>query len=151
MALVGFLGLVAAAAALGGQWGARPWYNTLSKPSWTPPNWLFPIAWTVLYVMIAIAGWLIWRTPHPERELLLTLWGAQLLLNALWSYIFFGRKAVALALAELILLWLSIATFTIIAWRVDRNASLLFLPYLIWVSYAGALNAAIWQRNPVRS
>jgi tryptophan-rich sensory protein len=145
-----FVGLVIAAAAFGGQWGAGAWYNALSKPGWTPPNGLFPVAWTVLYLMMAVAGWLIWETPHPSRPALLAVWGAQLLLNALWSYIFFGRKDIGLALAELSGLWVLIAIFTVLAWPVNREAALLFLPYLIWVSYAGALNAAIWRRNPVR-
>jgi tryptophan-rich sensory protein len=146
-----FVGLVIAAAAFGGQWGAGPWYNTLSKPGWTPPNWLFPIAWTVLYLMIAVAGWLIWETPHPSRTVLLAVWGGQLLLNAVWSYIFFGRKEIGLALAELSALWLLIAIFVVLAWPVNQEAALLFLPYLVWVSYAGALNAAIWHRNPVKA
>jgi tryptophan-rich sensory protein len=145
-----FVGLVIAAAAFGGQWGAGPWYNALSKPGWTPPNWLFPVAWTVLYLMMAVAGWLIWETPHPSRPVLLAVWGAQLLLNALWSYIFFGRKDIGVALAELSGLWVLIAVFVVLAWPVNREAALLFLPYLIWVSYAGALNAAIWRRNPVQ-
>jgi translocator protein len=146
-----FVGLVIAAAAFGGQWGAGPWYNALSKPGWTPPNWLFPIAWSVIYLMIAVSGWLVWQVPNGSRKLLLALWGAQLLLNAIWSYIFFGRKEIGLALAELCTLWLAIAAFIFFAWPVDQEAALLFVPYLIWVSYAGALNAAIWRRNPVRA
>jgi tryptophan-rich sensory protein len=145
-----FVGLVIAAAAFGGQWGAGPWYNALSKPGWTPPNWLFPVAWTVLYLMMAVAGWLIWETPHSSRPVLLAVWGAQLLLNALWSYIFFERKDIGLALADLSGLWVLIAVFVVLAWPVNREAALLFLPYLAWVTYAGALNAAIWRRNPVR-
>ena len=111
---------------------------------------VLPVAWTVLYLMMAVAGWLIWETPHPSRPVLLAVWGAQLLLNALWSYIFFGRKDIGLALAELSGLWVLIAVFVVLAWPVNREAALLFLPYLAWVSYAGALNAAIWRRNPVR-
>jgi tryptophan-rich sensory protein len=143
--------MVVAAATFGGQWGAGPWYDSLSKPAWTPPNWLFPVAWTILYLMIAVAGWLIWETPNERQNLLLGVWGAQLLLNAGWSYIFFGRKELGLAFAELTGLWLLIAAFVFLAWPVNQNASLLFVPYLIWVSYAGALNAAIWRRNPVRA
>jgi tryptophan-rich sensory protein len=146
-----FVGLVIAAAAFGGQWGAGPWYDALSKPSWTPPNWAFPIAWTVIYLMIAIAGWLIWDRPHPSSGPLLALWGAQLILNAIWSYIFFGRKEIGIALADIAGLWITIAAFTVLAWEVDYRAALLFLPYLIWVTYAGALNAAIWRRNPARA
>jgi len=146
-----FAGLVVATAAFGGQWGAGPWYRALSKPSWTPPNWLFPVAWSVLYLMVAIAGWLIWHTPHESRALVLTVWAVQLLLNAAWSYIFFGRKELGIAFVEMSGLWLSIAAFIVLAWPVNQTAALLFAPYLIWVSYAAALNAVIWRRNPVRT
>ncbi len=145
-----FVGLVIAAAAFGGQWGADPWYRALSKPSWTPPDRLFPIAWTLLYLMIAIAGWLTWETAYESRNLLLGLWGAQLVANAVWSYIFFGRKEIALAFFDIAVLWLLIAAFILLGWDVNQRASLLFVPYLIWVTYAGALNASIWRRNPVR-
>jgi len=146
-----FVGLVIVAALFGGQWGAGPWYRTLSKPSWTPPDWLFPIAWSLLYLMIAIAGWLIWETPSESRTLLLALWGGQLILNASWSYVFFGRKEIGAAFIVLAGLWLTIAAFTILAWPVSARASVLFMPYLVWVSYAGALNLSIWRRNPVRT
>jgi benzodiazapine receptor len=142
-----FLALVAGAAFFGGQWGSNDWYRRLSKPSWTPPSWLFAPAWTLLYVLIATAGMLVWNTPHESRTLLLALWGCQLVLNALWSYIFFGRKELGLALAELSALWLSIAAFVVVAWPVNQLASVLFMPYLAWVSFAGALNASIWRRN----
>jgi len=145
-----FLALVAAAAFFGGQWGARSWYNGLSKPRWTPPGWLFGPVWTLLYVMIAVAGMLVWNTPHENRALLLALWGAQLVLNGLWSYIFFGRRDLGLGLVEIMALWLSIAAFVVVAWPVNPLAAILFLPYLAWVSYAAALNAAIWRRNPER-
>jgi benzodiazapine receptor len=143
-----FLALVAGAAFFGGQWGAGPWYRSLSKPSWTPPNWLFPAVWTLLYAMIAIAGLLVWNTPHESRTTLLTLWGMQLVLNALWSYIFFGRRDMRLALVDIVLLWLTIAVFIMLAWPVNELAAVLFMPYLTWVSYATALNATIWLRNP---
>jgi benzodiazapine receptor len=146
-----FVGLVIGAAAFGGQWGAGPWYDTLSKPDWTPPNWLFPIAWSAIYLMIAIAGWLIWETPHRLQIPLLALWGAQLLLNALWSFIFFGRRQIALALADIGALWVLIAAFIALAWPVSQRAALFFIPYLIWISYAGALNAEIWRRNPAET
>ena len=143
-----FLALVAGAAFFGGQWGAGPWYRSLSKPSWTPPNWLFPAVWTLLYAMIAIAGLLVWNTPHESRTILLTLWGMQLVLNALWSYIFFGRRDMRLALVDIVLLWLTIAVFIMLAWPANELAAILFMPYLAWVSYATALNATIWLRNP---
>jgi translocator protein len=143
-----FLALVAGAAFFGGQWGANAWYRSLSKPSWTPPNWLFPIAWTTLYIMIAIAGWQVWTTDHPNRMVPLTFWAMQLIFNAIWSYFFFGRKEMGAALADLIALWLAIAAFIVTAWPIHQTAAMLFMPYLVWVSFAGALNANIMMRNP---
>ena len=145
-----FLALVASAAFFGGQWGAGPWYRTLSKPSWTPPDWLFPAVWTLLYVLIAIAGWLVWDTDGANRPVLLTLWAAQLVFNALWSYIFFGRRDMRLALLDIVALWLAIGAFIVLAWPVNQLAAMLFVPYFVWVSYAMALNATIWMRNPAR-
>lgn len=145
-----FLGLVAAAAFFGGQWGAQGWYRNLDKPRWTPPGWLFGPVWLLLYAMIAAAGFLVWQTEHPARSLLLGLWGAQLILNALWSYVFFGRKELGFGLVEIMGLWLAIAAFIVVAWPVKQTAAILFMPYLAWVSFAAALNASIWLRNPVR-
>ena len=148
LAFICFLALVAGAAFFGGQWGAREWYRSLSKPSWTPPGWLFAPAWTLLYVMIAVAGFLVWNTPHESRTTLLAIWGVQLVFNALWSYVFFARRDMRLALADIAALWLAIAAFIVMAWPVNELAAALFTPYLAWISYAGALNAAIWLRNP---
>lgn len=148
VSLLIFVGLVGATGALGGQWGAGPWYAALSKPNWTPPNWLFAPAWAALYLMIAVAGWLIWTTPHETRVLVLVLWAAQLLLNAAWSYIFFGRHEIGLGLLDIGVLWVAIAIFALLAWPVSTWASLLFIPYMLWISFAAALNASIWLRNP---
>jgi tryptophan-rich sensory protein len=143
-----FAALVVAAAFFGGQWGANAWYATLSKPSFTPPNWLFPIAWTVLYFMIAVAGWLVWQKGGPEANRALIVWAAQLIPNAIWSYVFFGRQEIGAALIVLLVMWALIALFIVLAWPVDRRASLLFVPYFIWVSYAGVLNYVILKMNP---
>lgn len=148
MTLIVFLALVAFAAYFGGLWEAGDWYRSLCKPRWTPPNWLFPVVWTLLYTLIAIAGLLVWNTADENRTLLVTLWGAQLILNALWSYIFFGRRDMRLALFDIALLWVAIASFIGFAWRANELAAILFLPYLAWVSYATALNAAILRLNP---
>jgi benzodiazapine receptor len=148
VSLLVFLVLLGATGALGGQWGADAWYKRLSKPAWTPPNWLFPPVWLVLYLMIAMAGWLIWISGDENRPLILGIWAVQLILNASWSYIFFGRHQLGWGLAEIVALWVSIVGFIVTAWSVDQTASLLFFPYLIWVSYAAALNASIWMRNP---
>jgi len=97
--------------------------------------------------MIAISGWLVWTTPQENRSLLIGLWAAQLVLNAGWSYIFFGRHEMALGLIDILGMWLMIAAFIVAAWLANRWAAWLFIPYLIWVSYAAALNASIWLRN----
>jgi len=146
-----FLALVAGAAFFGGQWSAAAWYRSLSKPSWTPPNWLFPAVWTLLYAMIAISGWLIWNSPDETRTTLLAIWAVQLLLNALWSYFFFGRQDMRTALVDIIALWVAIAAYIVIAWPVNQLAAILFMPYLAWVSYATALNADILRRNPAQA
>jgi benzodiazapine receptor len=146
-----FLALVTGTAFFGGQWGAGVWYHSLSKPSWTPPNWLFPAVWTLLYALIAIAGWLVWNSDHPSRPLLLALWAAQLIFNGLWSYIFFGRRDMRLALVDIIALWVVIAAFIVMAWPVNELAAIAFAPYLLWMSYATALNANIMMRNPAQS
>ncbi|CCB66428.1 MULTISPECIES: TspO/MBR family protein [unclassified Hyphomicrobium] len=143
--LVIFAALVAAAASSGSAFMPGEWYAALNKPSWTPPNWVFPVAWTILYILIAIAGWLAWRAGGWTPALL--AWGAGLVLNALWSYLMFGRHDIALALADLVALWGAIVVFIITAWPVSRGASYLFLPYLAWVTFAGALNFAVWQMN----
>ncbi len=121
------------------------WYAGLNKPSWTPPNWAFPVAWTVLYIMIAIAGWLVWSTSGWSAAIV--IWGLGLVFNALWSYLMFGRHDIFLALLDLCALWLSVLAFMITAWPIDARAAYLFVPYLAWVSFAGVLNFAVWRLN----
>ena len=145
--LVVFIGLVALAAGIGSQFMPGEWYRSLNKPSWNPPNWLFGPVWTTLYVMIAIAGWLVWRSDGPRRQAMLSFWGGQLVLNAMWSWLFFGLKRPDLAMIDIVWLWLVIGTFTIGTWRLKRSASLLFIPYWIWVTFASVLNFAIWRLN----
>ncbi len=124
-----------------------PWYETLEKPSWTPPDWAFPVVWSILYLFIAIAGWLVWQTSG--WSLALALWILQLLLNGAWSWLFFGLKRMDLAFVDVSLLWLCIAGFIVIAWPISTTAALLFLPYLVWVSIAAALNLTVWRMNPI--
>jgi len=124
-----------------------PWYETLEKPSWTPPDWAFPVVWSILYLFIAIAGWLVWQTSG--WPLALALWILQLLLNGAWSWLFFGLKRMDLAFVDVSLLWLCIAGFIVIAWPISTTAALLFLPYLVWVSIAAALNLTVWRMNPI--
>ena len=146
IALLVFLAITAAAAVTGSLFRPGEWYETLAKPGWTPPNWLFPPVWTVLYIMIAVAGWRVWKVEGIGPAV--GVWAASLALNAAWSWLMFGQKQIGLAGIDVAFLWLSIAAFIAIAWPVDRTAALLFAPYLVWVSYAAALNLTIWRMNP---
>jgi len=148
LTLTPFLIAVGVAAATGSRFRPGPWYDTLAKPPWTPPSWLFPIAWTVLYAMIAIAGWLVWQADG--FGLALGLWSVQLVLNAAWSWLMFGRRDIGGAAVDVGLMWISIVAFITVAWPVSQNAALLFVPYLVWVSYAAALNVRILQLNGAR-
>jgi tryptophan-rich sensory protein len=141
-----FIALVFVAASSGALFQPGAWYANLNKPSWTPPNWLFPVAWSVLYLLIAIAGWKVWQVEGIKTALI--VWGISLLINMSWSYIMFERKEIGLALVDLILLWISIVAFMVLAWPVSQTATYLFVPYLMWVSIAGALNFSVWRLNP---
>lgn len=144
-ALLVFLVLVAAVAVFGAVFRPGVWYEGLTKPDWTPPNWLFPPVWTLLYIAVAVAGWLVWtRAPFSPA---MAAWAAQLVLNAAWSWLFFGLHRMELGLADIGLLWLAIGAFVILAWPVSMLASLLFVPYWVWVTYAGALNLALLRLN----
>ncbi len=147
LGFIAFLALVGAAAALGSMYTSMSipgWYDGLAKPGWTPPAQVFGPVWTVLYLLMAVAGWLVWR-PGGFRgaRLALTLFVVQLALNAGWSLLFFGMRDPALALADIVALWLLIAWTTVVFWRHRAVAGALFLPYLAWVAFAGVLNAAI--------
>jgi benzodiazapine receptor len=143
--LLVFLLVVFVAAGRGALFSPGPWYKSLKRPSWTPPDWAFPVVWTILYVMIAIAGWLVWKAQGFGPAL--AVWGVNIVVNALWSYFMFGRKNIALALADVALLWLLTAAFIVIANSVDKTAGWLFVPYLVWVSIASALNFEVWRLN----
>lgn len=122
------------------------WYRSLNKPTWTPPNWLFPVAWTTLYLCMAGAGA---RVAVAEGSgLALALWSLQIALNTLWTPVFFGLKRLKAGFAVLVALWLSVAACMVALWAVDWLAGLLFLPYLAWVTAAGALNASVIRLNP---
>ncbi|MEC9368660.1 MAG: TspO/MBR family protein [Pseudomonadota bacterium] len=144
--LVAFLALCAGAAATGVFFRPGNWYKTLDKPSWTPPDWLFGPVWTVLYIMIAVAGWIVWSNARTSPAM--TVWFVQLGLNAVWSFLFFGLHLTGLALLDIGLMWLASAAFAVMVWPFQPVAAWLFVPYLGWLAYAFALNFAIWQRNP---
>ncbi|HKJ93112.1 MAG TPA: TspO/MBR family protein [Longimicrobiales bacterium] len=147
LGILAFLGLVAVTAALGSVYTSMSipgWYGTLPKPDWTPPAWVFGPVWTTLYLLMAAAGWLVWR-PAGFRgaRLALTLFVVQLAFNVGWSLLFFGMRQPALALAEIVVLWLVIVWTMIVFWRHRPLAGMLFVPYVAWVAFAGVLNAAI--------
>jgi benzodiazapine receptor len=124
------------------------WYATLLKPSWTPPNWVFGPVWSLLYLAMAVAAWMVWRqVGFPRAAAALNLFAVQLVLNVCWSAIFFGAHRLALAFAEILLLWLLILA-TMIAFRpLSRVAAWLMAPYLVWVAFAAMLNFSIWRLN----
>ena len=149
--LLGLLPFVAACfvvALSGAVFRPGDWYEHLAKPWWRPPNWLFGPAWTVLYICIAVSGWLAWR--QADWTLALEVYAVQLLLNAGWSAVSFGMRRLDLAFAELILLWLSIALTAALFAPISTAAAALLLPYLAWVTFAGALNFTLWQMNPTQ-
>jgi benzodiazapine receptor len=146
-ALGGFLVACFAAAGLGG-WiaaGAIPgWYATLEKPRFTPPDWIFGPVWTVLYLLMALAAWLVWREPESGRRTKgLRLFWAQLVLNVGWTAIFFGLHRVGVAALEIVLLWMAILATAYRFFRIRRVAGWLLTPYAVWVAYAALLNWAI--------
>ncbi len=147
LVLLGLIGSVAAAASTGAMYGPGDWYEQLDKPSWTPPNWLFPLAWTALYILMIWAAYRVATSGHPAMPAALAMFGCQIALNAIWSPMFFGLRRLGTAMIGLIFLWLAVAMTMLLFFRVDLLAGLMFVPYLVWGSYAGALNYDIWQRN----
>jgi tryptophan-rich sensory protein len=117
------------------------WYAGLAKPSFNPPNWLFGPVWTLLYLLIAVAGWRVFESDRGGWPM--KLWWAQLALNFLWSPVFFAAHQIGLALALILLLLGAILAFIVASWRQDRVAAWLFAPYAAWVGFASALNASI--------
>lgn len=148
LALIGWLFLCFAAASLGGWFMPGAWYASLTKPTWNPPSWIFGPVWSALYIMMAVAAWLVWRQGgwgKQRRPLLLFL--VQLALNALWTPLFFGLHWQGVAFAEILLLWFAIVSTIAAFWRVHRAAAWLLAPYLAWVSFAAVLNGTLWRLN----
>lgn len=140
---------VAAVAVIGSQFQPDAWYAALEKPSWNPPSRVFGPVWTTLYLLMAIAAWLVWRAPGPiaDRRRALTLMGVQLVLNALWSPLFFGAHAIGLALVDIVALFVFVVLTTVAFARVRKLAAVMMLPYIAWVGFAAALNAALYMMN----
>lgn len=145
--LAGFLILVVGGGiAIGILTAPGDWYAVLRKPWFNPPAWVFGPVWTVLYALIAIAGWRTWR--RAPRSPAMRVWIAQLLLNFAWSPVFFAAHRIDAAFAVIGLLLIAIGAFIVLTWRTDRTSAALFLPYACWVAFASALNGAILFLNP---
>jgi tryptophan-rich sensory protein len=147
--LLGWLFVAFAAAAVGGiaSVEAASFYAQLSKPPWAPPAWLFGPVWSVLYTLMGVAAWLVWRSGGSTRAAL-GVFVAQLAANALWSWLFFGWHRGALAAVEVLVL-LALILWTVVAFRrISRLAGALLIPYLLWVGFASLLTWSVWQRNP---
>jgi translocator protein len=150
LALAGWLLASYAAAAVGGAAGSGgAWYDSLDKPWFNPPSWIFGPVWTVLFAMMGVAAWLVWRERRaPGRRMVLGLFVVHLALNAAWSWLFFGIRRPDLAFAEIIVLWTAILALVLLFWRIRPLAGALMLPYRAWVSFAAFLNFTLWQMNP---
>lgn len=135
-------------AAFGSQFQPGGWYQALAKPAWTPPGWVFGPVWGLLYLAMSISAWMIWRQRKTVKTFLpLAFYSAQLLVNGLWSWLFFGQQLIGAALVDLSLLVLLVAVTVRLFLRAHRPAGYLILPYLFWVSFAAALNFQIWRLN----
>jgi benzodiazapine receptor len=123
------------------------WYASLNKPSFQPPNWLFGPVWTILYTIMAVVLYILIRSDHPIKRKAIAVFSAQLILNAIWSFLFFEYHLLAISLAEILLLLATLIYFTIIVRPISRTAMYCFLPYIAWVSFASLLNAGVWYLN----
>jgi len=141
-----FLAACFAAGSTGALFEPGKWYESLSKPSWTPPNWLFPVAWATLYLCIAAAAARV--APLEGSQYAMAFFALQIALNTLWTPVFFGLKRMGAGMVVLVALWIAVATTLGIFWSLDWIAGLLFVPYLVWVTVAGALNYTVWRMNP---
>lgn len=140
-----FLASTGAAATTGAMFEPGEWYENLSKPSWNPPNWLFPVVWTFLYIAMSVAAARVGT--HEGSAYALAFFAMQIAFNTLWTPIFFGLKRMRAAIVVMAFLWIAVAACLVTFWQIDLIAGLLFVPYLIWVSVAGALNYSVWQLN----
>ena len=128
----------------------KTWFVTLNKPSFNPPSYVFAPVWTTLYIMMGIAFYLVWVsvTDKEQQRKAMTVYFIQLFLNFCWSFIFFYKQRPDLAFIDIVFLWISIVATLVLFYRISKPAGWLLVPYLLWVSFASALNYAIWQLNP---
>jgi len=146
-----WLAITFAAAGLGGVGSADAgsFYGQLSRPAWAPPGWVFAPVWTMLYLLMAVAAWLVWRERRvDETRVALALYGVQLAANTLWTWLFFAWRQGGAAFGEILVLWMLIAATALHFWRIRSLAGALLVPYLAWVTFATALTFAVWKRNP---
>ncbi|MBP2648148.1 MAG: TspO and like protein [Gemmatimonadetes bacterium] len=151
LGLLGWIAITAGAASIGGMAAAnsREFYASLQRPEWAPPGSVFGPVWTVLYLTMAVAAWLVWRArSYVGARVAIGLFLVQLCLNILWTWLFFAWHQGALALADIVLLWVAVAMTINMFWRVRALAGALLVPYLAWVSFATALTYAVWKGNP---
>lgn len=141
-----YLAACGAAATTGAMFNPGDWYKSLSKPTWTPPNWVFPVTWTVLYLFMAASAARVAVLPNTGQAL--ALWSVQIAFNTLWTPVFFGLRRLRAAMIVMVGLWLSVAGTCAAFFMHDTWAGLMFVPYLGWVTIAGALNLSVLQRNP---
>jgi translocator protein len=141
-----FLATCFAAGSTGALFEPGDWYKRLTKPSWTPPNWVFPVAWTTLYLCIAAAAARV--APLNGSQYAMAFFALQIALNTLWTPVFFGLKRMGAGMLVLVGLWIAVAATLASFWTLDWIAGLLFVPYLVWVTIAGALNYSVWRLNP---
>lgn len=146
--LVIFLAIAFVPSIIGESFRPDAWYEALIKPSWNPPNWLFGPVWTVLYTLIGYAGYLAWRSSTVgQRYVAFGIYAIQLLLNSLWSPLFFGYHSPSFALVNIVAQWVAISLNIVAFYRIKPAAGLLLVPYLLWVTFALVLNASIWNLN----
>lgn len=144
-----FFGACAAAAATGSMFPPGPWYRELSKPSWTPPDWLFPVAWTILYISSAVAATRVAVLEGNAHAM--GFWALQIALNTLWTPVFFGLERIRAGMLVLVFLWLAVAGAMVTFFTLDTLSGALMVPYLVWVTVAGALNFSVWRLNPAEA
>ena len=140
-----FVAASVAAAATGMIFKPGEWYDSLQKPTWVPPNWMFPVVWTILYLLSAWAATRV--AVKADNAQAMAFWALQIALNTLWTPVFFGAKRMGLAMVVIVALWLTVAAMLVAFWQLDVLAAVLVLPYLVWLTVAAALNWRVWRDN----